>query len=1486
MGKKTAFRNQKGYTLIEMLAAVAIVLIISMIAIPAVGGLRKNLTLTKYDDMARQVYLISQNKLTTMKASGTLKVFLEKVEKGYADSKVLFKPQDYSDAKKDWRELYYLTDEDQVYVDYIMGKDSVLTASMENGGHFLVELNPETGDVYGVFYAEETFTYDEIKALATRDKKERKGKMLGYYGGISEFSAGEEIPKEFKPKAEIVNKEDLYLKITSTGMGKLIATQSNLKVTITVTGENYNPSDPTHNIFTKDLVGGRDFVISKDKLEIIFLLDSIRGKNESFTDWQNQAENFEDITQHKITAGSNIEITVAMTYVGEDKTITGNIFAGATNSLFAAKDASGNIEVAYVRHLKNLGIETFKGGETNTIQVANPVKISQLNAIDFYYKNWSEDALVPWEEKNEAYSKNFKPIMNQNLFQGMTYEGNNNELRNFRITSNDPAGLFSTLYNSHMENMKLVDFNVTGGEYVGALAGRMNGGSIINSGAYLSTLDKNGLPLDDMDTRVKNYQIQGTSHVGGLIGYTTDGRVVTKNSFAAINVVGSGNYVGGFCGKYSAGTITDSYSSGKVTVGSASGGGFIGRIEGTIIDRCYTTSDVTYTNQWGDLRIGGFVGDASNGMISNSISYGLLQKPNGTLNKNYEGGFAGYLPDVTFSNCKFLRQPEYNYEYDENKYTGISTGTFPDLKSTETNSPDTAHPYSNALVGNRMPFAMIKTSDGGVLPHYGDWPAERKLQTSLVYYEKYKTSENGSEFGYYAETSLTAKGENGTNEEANNWVLDTLRQEPCVEDGYALMTIYTLDGFEYQLNGDLKNPKPKEKVNIVNLSDTTSAQATKITDKVSLLFTKKDSGSKYTIANAKVYRLPFDLQMTERNTAARFYDRLEISYQSKGKEAETYTFFYCPDFAKNAINPDFTSTTITDTPKNPTGENNPISVRSPRHMNALGRAAYYWNTTKWTDNKDSSRYHFVQENEIDFALYTKNYCGVNFDLMNTSAGYKYKNRPIGRPNDQPFKDSNGVSYNPSNFRNSYDGQGYKIIDFNCITTQQDDYQFTGLFGEVQQATLKNIVMIASNPQAESGRVISQYNDSKSNPKHPGVGALAGLVYADKGSEYTDSTLATVSNCSVSGYVVKYEPVNNARTPSAVGGLVGYNFGKIENSSAVNKLVTASANAGSQTRYIGGLVGSINGKGSITNSYAGGVVAAEKGVLNKTTNLASICAGFEDIYGAYYTSGQKSYRKMAIKNVYSYCEWKKENVSGGVVYGVVNTEESNKENITVENGYYLTNYVENGITLYGTNSSSAKNFSSLSRLSFSAIGTAMASGRASADNTHGYETNLQSVAYSYPAVVTNPREKETTYVHYGDWPLPREGKVGVVKLYQKNGYFADGTIVDLMDAASTIISRRKQEGKVNGYAVVFDNIFAESLSDWKVMVYYGKDSLPETTILPINITDMNLVQGQSSDFSAYVFTGKSNLKKIVIQDKDNSSEQYVFIYGNNTFTFQP
>ncbi len=188
------------------------------------------------------------------------------------------------------------------------------------------------------------------------------------------------------------------------------------------------------------------------------------------------------------------------------------------------------------------------------------------------------------------------PIGNDTAQFTGNFNGNNNTISNLTINlpSTDYVGLFGYV-TGDISNVNLNVVNVTGQNYVGGLAGSINGGSIFNSSSI-------GI-------------VSGGGHVGGLVGSTINPAMAISNSYSTVNVTGSGDYVGGLTGSLE-GTITNSYAIGKVN-GSSKVGGLIGIIGGAgsgTLNNSYATGAVT-----GSSEVGGLVGTLYNGFIGSSI---------------------------------------------------------------------------------------------------------------------------------------------------------------------------------------------------------------------------------------------------------------------------------------------------------------------------------------------------------------------------------------------------------------------------------------------------------------------------------------------------------------------------------------------------------------------------------------------------------------------------------------------------------------------------------------------------------------------------------------------------------------------------------------------------------------------------------------------------------------------------------------------------
>ena len=145
--------------------------------------------------------------------------------------------------------------------------------------------------------------------------------------------------------------------------------------------------------------------------------------------------------------------------------------------------------------------------------------------------------------------------------------------------------------------------------------GTFDGGNHTISNLYINRV---GGPYDKITTGYYTGLFRGTG-VGGTIN---------RMRLVSVKVTGSG-YVGGLVGR-NEGTITASYTTGRVTSNLGSIGGLVGSNEGTIT-ASYATGSVT-----GGSYVGGLVGRNFGGTITASYATGRV-----TGSSSYVGGLVG-----------------------------------------------------------------------------------------------------------------------------------------------------------------------------------------------------------------------------------------------------------------------------------------------------------------------------------------------------------------------------------------------------------------------------------------------------------------------------------------------------------------------------------------------------------------------------------------------------------------------------------------------------------------------------------------------------------------------------------------------------------------------------------------------------------------------------------------------------------------------------
>ncbi|MDO9265179.1 MAG: DUF1566 domain-containing protein, partial [Desulfosalsimonadaceae bacterium] len=224
------------------------------------------------------------------------------------------------------------------------------------------------------------------------------------------------------------------------------------------------------------------------------------------------------------------------------------------------------------------GANPFAGGDGTELDPYQIETAAQLAAVKDYLGSYfilnADIDLGPQPPE----SSGWEPIGTESEPFAGHFEGNCKTISNLFISRADEdfVGLFGYIApGAEVGNIALMDVNLTGRNAVGALAGKNDGGTISEC---LATGTVTGVGSD-------------TGGVGGLVGYNAG---TIADSYAAVCVTGTGQYIGGLVGKNFGGSITASYSSGKVT-GDATAGGLVGVYDETPdnVTDCYWNTETS-----------------------------------------------------------------------------------------------------------------------------------------------------------------------------------------------------------------------------------------------------------------------------------------------------------------------------------------------------------------------------------------------------------------------------------------------------------------------------------------------------------------------------------------------------------------------------------------------------------------------------------------------------------------------------------------------------------------------------------------------------------------------------------------------------------------------------------------------------------------------------------------------------------------------------
>lgn len=776
MKNKATRNNMRGFSLMEMLVTVLILVILFALAMIPISKIQKNLRQTELDSRAEMIFSAVQNRMTRLQAAGQDSYY--QPTGGVGVTKLNMIPAD-ADKDNNYKPttLAYVTSDDKKTPNSAASwiyPETEAEADLWNG-NWVVEFDPSSGSVYAVFFSRENMDYTPSKfddlELRYRDKRLENGAKVGYYGGDSVGAAATE---SLDLTVDVINKDQLLV---------VASCKVNLR------------NKPQFYASIKDESGNtvQEFEIKKGVVDTVetekglwtatLVLDNLStGKDLRF----GQQTRFKDLIP-----GENLTVTIRVKDANNNQ-IQGTSKTVTTNSLFAeVRDRTGGLGgaggrtaiIKYGRHLQNLELENSglkKEADKNKIITA------AVQERDIQFKSDESDSWgVLYPERN------FVPLVNSQIKSYHSEIGSYYPvIYDLTVNVSGDAGLFKT-FAGELKNIRLAGAQITGKQTfstgpkrdgnVGGLVGKLDGETTIDGcQVYLSRAKGQ---LDGK--KETDIWIDGAVS-GGLVGDTEFSALTIQNSLAATVIQGK-TAAGGLIGN-GEGTLTVKGSYADCYISSN------GKTGGLIGSRLGATSDLTIQNCY---TAGFLEGQTTAGLVACDLSAknNILQNiysacvpldadkllTYGTAGKNGTEAIVEHVyylgetenPDTTIGkkiSYQDLNTADVNTLFDSKAFTRQNSDTY-------------AYNLMSGLGLTLYSYPKLNN-----LPHYGDWKAEFE-DGALVYYEQY----DGNSYGFF-----------GANVEA-------LSDKPVTGDGYGVVyennlpdnnVTVTVGGTAYTLDKD------------------------------------------------------------------------------------------------------------------------------------------------------------------------------------------------------------------------------------------------------------------------------------------------------------------------------------------------------------------------------------------------------------------------------------------------------------------------------------------------------------------------------------------------------------------------------------------------------------------------------------------------------------------------------------------------------------
>lgn len=699
MQKKLSKQNNSGFTLSEVLIAVAILIVLMGLAMIPITRHQRDLRQTELDARAEIVYHAAQNKLSELLANG-------RISDCYAED---LQPLNNTplDAAERKTSLHYVTSAAKTgegsAAAAILPEDQVDRQLWDN--HWVIELDPTSGSVYAVFYSEKPLTYDfdSFNPLRFRDGRLSAGATVGYYGGDSVQS---EITGKLTPHMEIINKEQLLLRVTcDTPMEPL-----HFYVTV---------SDGVHSTSRIELTGSEvktDYLTYTATMVLDSLTDGMRfGQQARFKN-------------KNLTPGADLTITVEVTC--ENRLVDSASGTLTANSLFAEVRGGDTAVVTYARHLQNLDTASRLPDSITRAVQEQDIQFVNENTDDGWDRLYGSRTFTPITNSRLTYCES-KATVNGQVYHPVIY--------GLTVNTTGDGGLFAA-FSGTLKNLRLCGADITASGNAGGLAGRLSGKTeILDCQVYLSPT------RDKLSTKTEQDIWLRGSTAGGLAG-RCDGTLTIRRSFAATVIQGV-RYAGGLVGNTDSAALTVDHSYADCYLYAAANNG----VAGGLIGACNGTANIALSNCYAaGFQSAGTTAGLSGGELSGGdslkacysacvrlgtdmkLTYSTVKPPAaGTAPADIDAVYYLFPSRNDLSGTSFVNYAKWS---GQNRAEGVKVlGTAFTAETSDT--------VAYNLMDN-MGLSTYSYPRLTGLSHYGDWQADFE-SGALAYYEKYSDGTYG-----------------------------------------------------------------------------------------------------------------------------------------------------------------------------------------------------------------------------------------------------------------------------------------------------------------------------------------------------------------------------------------------------------------------------------------------------------------------------------------------------------------------------------------------------------------------------------------------------------------------------------------------------------------------------------------------------------------------------------------------------------------------